>query len=120
MQCRFNALIFALANAGRSMAARMAMIAMTTSNSMSVKADRAGRPARDSVIFFIKFMGGSASSFQQRHCINLNTLRQPVKGFFVRQTTYNIMDDVYDGQGIFLIHIKAKAERVRPAFACFI
>jgi hypothetical protein len=36
------ALDFALANAGRSIAARIAMIAITTSNSISVKAERFG------------------------------------------------------------------------------
>ena len=39
-QTAFRALPLALANAGKSMAARMAMIAMTTSNSIRVKALR--------------------------------------------------------------------------------
>ena len=40
MQLDWQALALALASAGRSIAARMAMMAITTSNSMRVKAER--------------------------------------------------------------------------------
>src|ERR1043166_271579 len=46
MQCRFVALHFAFANTGSSMAARMAMMAITTSNSIKVNP---ARPRRDSI-----------------------------------------------------------------------
>jgi hypothetical protein len=39
------ALVFALASAGRSMPARMAMIAITTNSSMRVNAEERGRRA---------------------------------------------------------------------------
>ena len=48
MSCVILAFIFALARAGNSMAAKIAMIAMTTSNSIKVKAD-----ARFVMTFFI-------------------------------------------------------------------
>src|SRR5215475_13115426 len=57
-----TAMVFALAfaNTGRSIAARIAMMAITTSNSIKVNAEGAGRLARDSVILFIeKFICGS-------------------------------------------------------------
>src|SRR5437588_402687 len=98
MQCRLVAFIFALANAGSNMAARIAIIAMTTSSSMSVNAERAtraGLAAPDSDSLFIKdSLRVFASSFH-RHVVNLSAVCQPVKGFFVGKTTYNILDDLY-------------------------